>query len=334
MTTTTTRLLTLLSLLQTRREWSGSLLAERLGISDRTVRRDIDRLREMGYSIQASMGPDGGYRLVPGEDLPPLLFDDDQTIAVAVALHNASTSGAGIEEGATRALATIRQVLPSRLRHRLDALDVTAISDLPGTSTPMDVSPDTLVTLTNTIRAQEVLRFDYLPRGALPVDDSTTPPRRVEPHHIATSYGRWYLLGWDLDRADWRLFSVDRVLPRAPTGPRFTPREVPGGNVHEFVSARFRGQDVNEWPCRGTVILDLPARDVLPFAGDGAVRVIAENRCSLEIGSWSWGALAASFGRFETAMEVVEPPELIAAFATLAERYHLTAQTGTAPPAN
>ncbi|RYB93239.1 WYL domain-containing protein [Nocardioides oleivorans] len=328
MTTTTSRLLHLLSLLQSRRDWPGSLLAERLEVSDRTVRRDIERLREMGYSIGATMGPEGGYRLGAGSELPPLLFDDDQTVAVAVALQTAPAAGVGIEEGAIRALATIRQVMPSRLRHRLDALEVTAITGSAGSGTPAQVPVDVLVSLAGTVRAREVLRFDYAARDADPAAGTTSPPRRVEPHRIVTSRGRWYLLAWDLDRDDWRLFSVDRVTPRIPTGPRFTPREVPGGDVREFVSARFKGRDVNEWACRGTVILDLPAREVLPFAGDGTVRAVDETRCSLESGSWSWGSLAASLGRFEVPMEVVEPAELVEAFAELAARYATTARTG------
>ena len=323
--TTTSRLLNLLSLLQTRRDWPGSLLATRLEVSDRTVRRDVDRLREMGYSIQATMGPDGGYRLEAGSELPPLLFDDDQTVAVAVALQTASAVGVGIEEAAIRVLATIRQVMPSRLRHRLDAVEITTIADRAGGGPTMNVSTDVLVSLANTIRAREVLRFDYPAHGAVP-GEHTSPPRRVEPHHIATSHGRWYLLAWDLDREDWRLFSVDRVTPRTPNGPRFTPRGVPGGDVRAFVSARFKGSDVDQWPCRGTVILDLPAQEVLPFAGDGTVRAIDEHRCTLAIGSWSWGALAASFGRFEATMEVVEPPDLTAAFAVLAQRYAVAAE--------
>ena len=318
---TTTRLLNLLSLLQTRRDWPGSLLAERLEISDRTVRRDIERLREMGYRIQATMGPDGGYRLDAGSELPPLLFDEDQTLAVAVALQTASVVGVGIEEAAIRALATIRQVMPSRLRHRLDALEFTAIAGRPGDAPPTSVAMDVLVSLANTIRARQVLRFDYAARDASPADEAFGPPRRVEPHHLVTSQGRWYLVAWDLDRNDWRLYSVDRITPRIPNGPGFTPRDVPGGDVHEFVSARFKGRDVNEWPCRGTVILHLPAREVLPFAGDGTVRAIDDERCALEMGSWSWGALAASFGRFDAPMEVSGPPELMDAFAVLAKRY-------------
>jgi predicted DNA-binding transcriptional regulator YafY len=326
--TTTSRLLNLLSLLQARRDWPGPLLASRLDVSDRTVRRDIDRLREMGYNIQATMGPEGGYRLDAGSDLPPLLFDDDQTVAVAIALQASPAIGAGIEEAAIRALGTIRQVMPSRLRHRLDSLEVTTIGR-PGDAPPMTVSLDVLVVLAQTIRDRETLRFDYPPRDAVDTDEpALAPPRRVEPHHLVTSHGRWYLVCWDLDRDDWRLYSVDRIRPRIPHGPRFTPRTVPGGDVDEFVSARFKGSDVNAWPCRGTVLLHLPARDVLPFAGDGTVTAVDDRTCSLEAGSWSWGALAASFGRFDAPMEVIGPPELASAFAVLADRYARTSATG------
>lgn len=324
MTTTASRLLRLLSLLQTRRDWPGSVLADRMQVSERTVRRDIDRLRDLGYRIEATMGPDGGYHLGAGTRLPPLLFDDDQAIAVALALRTAPSAGAGIEEGAIRALATIRQIMPARLRHQLDALEVKTV---PGPGAPAPVTSEELASLAGTIRRREVLRFDYLARDTDPDAEHASVLRRAEPHHIVTSHGRWYLLGWDLDRDDWRLYRLDRVRPRIPTGPRFTPRDVPGGVVHEFVAARFKGRSTNEWPCWGTVVLDLPLQEVLPFAGDGTVVALDDSRCSLRSGSWSWGALAASYGRFETTMEVVEPPELVAAFAALAARY------GGVPPA-
>lgn len=325
MTTPTSRLLSLLSLLQTRRDWPGSLLAERLEVSDRTVRRDVERLREMGYTVNATMGADGGYRLAAGSELPPMLFDDDQTVAIAVALQTATVAGAEIGEGAIRALATMRQVMPPRLRHRLDALEVTAIRQRPGEGTPGAISMEVLLSLATTIRAREVLRFDYAPRIAQ-TDDPSRLPRRVEPHHLVTAQSRWYLLAWDLERDDWRMFSADRITPRTPIGPRFTPRDVPGGDVHEFVSARFKGSDVNQWPCRGTVILDLPVEEVLPFSGDGTVRPYNDGRCTLESGSWSWGSLAASYGRFEVPMEVLDPPELAEAFTVLAKRYRDTAE--------
>lgn len=326
MSTPTSRLLNLLSLLQTQRDWPGSLLAERLEVSDRTVRRDVERLREMGYSINATMGTDGGYRLAAGSELPPMLFDDDQTVAIAIALQTATVVGDEIGEGAIRALTTMRQVMPSRLRHRLDALEITAIRQRPGDGTPGAVSLEVLLSLATTIRAREVLRFDYASRLAS-TDDPSRPPRRVEPHHLVTAQGHWYLLAWDLERDDWRMFSADRITPRVPNGPRFNPREVPGGDVHEFVSARFKGSNINEWPCIGTVILDLPVEEVLPFAGDGTVRPYGDGRCTLESGSWSWGSLAASYGRFEVSMEVLNPPELTKAFTVLAERYSDTATT-------
>lgn len=316
---TTSRLLTLLSLLQARRHWPGSVLASRLDVSDRTVRRDIDRLREMGYRIETTMGPDGGYRLDAGAEMPPLLFDDDQALAVAIALRAAPALGAEIGEAAVRALATMRQVLPSRLRHRLDAVEVTTVGR-PGEAPVAAVPLDVLLTLAQAVRDRVTLRFDYMPRG-----EGEAQPRRIEPHHLVTSDGRWYLLGWDLEREDWRLFSADRVRPRVPRGAPFVLRVVPGGDVNAFVAARFKGADSNEWPCRGTVLLHAPVRDVLPFAGDGTVTAVDDEQCTLEVGSWSWGALAASFGRFEVAMEVVGPPELTEAFAVQAARFERTA---------
>jgi len=323
MTTTTSRLLNLLSLLQTARDWPGALLAERLEVSHRTVRRDVDRLREMGYSIRATMGPDGGYRLDAGSELPPLLFDDDQAVALAVALQAAMLSGVGIEEAAVRALTTVRQVMPSRLRHRLDALEFTAIHTRPGGGAPDSVSPGVLIELSTAVRAREVLRFDYASRRA---DAAPSLRRRVEPHHLVSSQGSWYLVAWDLEREEWRIFSADRVTPHSPTGPRFVPRQLPGGDVAEYVSARFKGSaQANQWPCNGKVVLHRPPADVLPFAGDGVVEELGPDRCSLEAGSWSWIALAASLNRFDTAIEVISPPELTEAFAQLAVRNAVTA---------
>jgi len=178
MTSTTSRLLLLLSLLQSRRDWPGSLLAERLEISHRTVRRDVDRLREMGYRIRAMKGPDGGYRLDAGSELPPLLFDDDQVLALTVALQAATASGAGIEEAAVRALTTIRHVMPQRLRHRIDAIGFTAVRARADDST---VAPDVLIAISAAIRAREVLRFDYANggRGRTPATGRAAPPGRT-----------------------------------------------------------------------------------------------------------------------------------------------------------
>ncbi|UFU05425.1 helix-turn-helix transcriptional regulator [Ruania halotolerans] len=325
MTATTSRLLTLLSLLQTRRDWPGTVLAERLGISHRTVRRDVDRLREMGYNIQATMGPDGGYRLDAGSELPPLLFDDDQAIALAIALQAAAATGAGIEEAAVRALITVRQVMPSRLRHRVNALEFTAIPARPGEQAPGSVSPDVLIALSMAVRAHEVLRFDYA-SSMQSADADQVPPRKVEPHHLVASHGRWYLVAWELEQDDWRIFRADRIAPRTPRGPRFTPRETPGGDVTAFVSARFKGSEhIDRWPCTGKAILSRPASHVLPFAGDGVVEDLGPSQCSLEVGSWSWVALAAFLNRFDAEIKVLNPPELTEAFAQLAARNAATA---------
>jgi predicted DNA-binding transcriptional regulator YafY len=307
---TSARLLSLLSLLQARRDWPGALLAARLDVSQRTVRRDVDRLRELGYPIAAVKGPDGGYRLDAGTELPPLLFDDEQAVALAVALRIASTSGAGIEEAAARALHTVRQVMPARLRRRIDTLQVTAV----GQATRPQVGSGVLLALSAAVHAREVLRFDYAGHDQ---------PRRAEPHHLVTWGGRWYLVAWDLDRADWRTFRADRISPRTPTGPRFTPRALPGGDdVAAFVTARFLGTDASgEWPCRGEVVIDLPAEVVSRYTRDGIVEALGPDRCRLVLGSWSWPGLAAALGRFDADLEVGGPPELRDAFAVLGRRY-------------
>jgi predicted DNA-binding transcriptional regulator YafY len=313
MSETSARLLALLSLLQARRDWPGALLAERLEVSPRTVRRDVDRLRDLGYPVRASKGPDGGYRLDAGADLPPLLFDDDQAIAVAVALQTATTTVTGIEEGALRALATVRQVMPARLRQRVDALQVTTVDRYANRRTTVDSA--VLIAIGMAVRAQEVLRFDYPAPG-----DEWVPPRKVEPHHLVTWGGRWYLVGWDLDRNDWRTFRVDRMTPKTPTGPRFTQRELPAPDVATYISSRFRGQDQN--PCRGEAILQAKASDIAQWAGRGAfVEEVTPTSCRLVLSAWSWTGLAATFGMFECDIEFVGPQELKDAAAQLAARY-------------
>ncbi|MDG4832925.1 WYL domain-containing protein [Solwaraspora sp. WMMD1047] len=315
---TSARLLALLSLLQARRDWSGTALADRLEISLRTVRRDVDRLRELGYPIRTVKGPDGGYRLDAGAQLPPLLFDDDQAIAIAVALQLVTGSGAGVQEGAARALTTLRQVMPARLRHRLDMMRITVVEQ-PTTRPEEPVSTAVLTAVGAAVQAREVLRFDYAPAGAAPHADA---PRRVEPHHLITWNGRWYLVAWDLDRGDWRTYRADRINPRTPTGPRFTPRQLPAPDVATFVAGRFRGSETaSDWPCVGEVILHLPAAVVATYTRDGSIEDLGPDRCKLELGSWSWTSLAAALGRYGADIEVIQPAELRAAFAELARRY-------------
>ena len=307
----TSRLLALLSLLQARRDWPGPLLASRLEVSERTVRRDVDRLRDLGYDVRATKGPDGGYRLDAGAELPPLLFDDDQAVAIAVALSAAATAGAGIEEGADRALATLRQVLPVRLRSRVDALDVAVIP-----RGGPEADPAVLLAVSAAVRDRAVLRFDY--------GDSADgrPPRRAEPHAVVATAGRWYLLAWDLDRDAWRTFRVDRIVPSSHAGGAFTPRAVPGGDAAAYVAGRFRGADgPGTWPCMGEVLLDRPAAEVAPYLDAGAVEAVRPDRCRVVLGAWSWPALAARIGQLEADVEVIRPKELRAAFAELAGRF-------------
>ena len=303
-------MLALLSLLQTQRDWPGAVLAERLEVSPRTVRRDVDRLRDLGYRIGAIKGPDGGYRLAAGSELPPLLFDDEQAVAVAVALQSIPASGIDIDEGAERALATVRQVMPSRLRHRIDGIR------FQGSTAAERVDPATLEAVTAAVRDRHVLRFDY---GAT---ESDAPRRRVEPHDVVSRQGRWYLIAWDLDRDDWRVFRLDRLHPRIPTGPAFTPRPLPGGiDARTFLAARSKGSDAaDRWPCIGTVVIDLPAREITPYLGDGDLEQLPDGRCRLTLGSWSWTALVAAAARFDAPFTIEGPAEFAEASAALSAR--------------
>jgi predicted DNA-binding transcriptional regulator YafY len=319
-------MLTVLSLQQARRDWPARVLAERLDVSERTVRRDVDRLRGLGYRIRAVKGPDGGYRLDAGSELPPLLFDDDQAVALAVALQNAAVAGSAFGEPALRALAAVRQVLPTHLRHRIDGLRFTAVP----TGVPTDaVDADVLLAVSAAVRSGEVLRFDYrspetAASDASPASRDLPPARRAEPHHLVARNGRWYLVAYDLDRGDWRTFRVDRLSPKTPTGPRFAPREVPGGDVARFVSARFRGGSSDAaggWPCTGTVILHAAAAELRPHLAGEALVELDDGRCRVTLGSWSWVALAGRIAQFDADFEVVGPPELAQASAALAGRF-------------
>ncbi|MEU3896158.1 YafY family protein [Streptomyces sp. NPDC045251] len=227
-TDTPARLLTLLSLLQTPREWPGGELADRLGVSRRTVRRDIDRLRELGYPVQATMGADGGYRLVAGKAMPPLVLDDEEAVAIAVGLRaGAGHAVEGVDEASVRALAKLEQVLPSRLRHRVATLQA-ATTPLTSGDGP-SIATGTLTVMASTVAGQERLRFAY--RAA----DGTESRRVTEPYRLVSTGRRWYLVAYDLDREDWRTFRVDRVSEPFATGARFAPRELPTGSAAEYL---------------------------------------------------------------------------------------------------
>ncbi|MEX0159758.1 MULTISPECIES: helix-turn-helix transcriptional regulator [unclassified Microbacterium] len=309
MTGSSSRMLALLSLLQTQRDWPGQVLADRLDVTPRTVRRDVGRLRELGYRISAIKGPDGGYRLAAGSELPPLLFDDEQAVAIAVALQSVPATGIDIDEGAARALAAVRQVMPSRLRHRVDGIRFTGVEN------ETRVDPAVLEAVSAAVRDRHVLRFDY--------GDHDRPARRTEPHAVVAREGRWYLLAWDLEADDWRTFRLDRMNPRIPTGPAFTPRELAAADAQTYLAARAKGSDAEDrWPCIGELVLDLPTYEVAQWIGrDGTVEPIDDVSCRVTVGSWSWVGILASIARFDAPFTVVGPPALADAARTLTGRF-------------
>lgn len=235
-TDTPARLFQLLSLLQTPREWPGAELSERLGVSRRTVRRDIDRLRDLGYPVRASQGAAGGYRLVAGKAMPPLVLDDEEAVAIAVGLRaGAGHAVEGVEEASVRALAKLEQVLPARLRHRVSALQIatTPLTSGDGAS----IAPETLTVMASAAAGHERLRFAYR------AGDGTESRRLTEPYRLVSTGRRWYLVAFDIDREDWRTFRVDRVSDPFATGARFVPRELPSGDAAEFIrDSMWRGR--------------------------------------------------------------------------------------------
>ncbi|MEU8330355.1 YafY family protein [Micromonospora sp. NPDC048839] len=317
MVETSVRLLRLLTLLQVRREWSGPELAERLAVSTRTVRTDVERLRVLGYQIESHPGVAGGYRLGAGSALPPLLLDDDEAVAVAVGLRAAAGgSVTGIEETSLRALAKLEQSLPSRLRHRVDALRAATVSAAGGGPT---VDADTLTAVSTAVHRAERLRFDYAGH------DGTATVRDVEPYRLVYTGRRWYLLGWDTDRADWRTFRADRIRPRVPTGPRFTPREPPGGDAVAHV---LRGVGSTAWPHPARVRLHASADQVaqrIPTTA-GLLEAIDEQTCLLHTGGESLSNLAAFLSTIEVDFDVLDPPELRAVVRAVAARFGRAAQ--------
>ncbi|TLF75921.1 helix-turn-helix transcriptional regulator [Nocardia cyriacigeorgica] len=313
MNDTPERLLRLLSLLQTPREWPGSELAERLGVTGRTVRRDIDRLRALGYPVEATMGAAGGYRLVAGTAMPPLLVDDDEAVALAVGLRAAAGSAiAGLEEASVRALAKLEQVLPAKLRRRVRVLGtaLAAPSDA-GPGVDAEVLTALAVAVTNTER----VRFDYRD-GA-----GARTARHAEPAGLVPSRRRWYLVGYDLDRGGWRMFRVDRVERARPTGARFTPRPLPADDPAAYVAGRR-----TDW---GTPVLHVSVTIEAPLArvagrlGDdpGDLTAVDATTCRLDCDrddspEWLAQRLLALGAQFR----VHEPPELRDRVRDLAER--------------
>lgn len=316
---TSARLLELLSLLQTPREWTGAELAERLEVDVRTVRRDIDKLRRLGYPVHAVAGA-AGYRLGAGAKLPPLLLNDDEAVAVVLGLRTAASGTiAGIEESSQRALAKLEQILPARLRHRISALQAATVSMSAGTPV---VDADVLTSIAAAIRDHERLRFDYRTHSG------SESRRTAEPHRLVHTGRHWYLVGWDVDRADWRTYRVDRLRPRVPNGPRFTPREAPEVDLARFVS---HGVSTAPYRYRARITLEVSAEVAADriSPATGVIEAIDGGHCLLHLGANTLNELAVYTGLFGFGFRVHEPPELIDHLRALAQR--VTAATSRYP---
>jgi predicted DNA-binding transcriptional regulator YafY len=310
-TDTSSRLLTLLSLLQGRRDWPGSELAHRLEVSGRTIRRDVERLRGLGYPVESLTGPAGGYRLRAGTAMPPLLLDDDEAIAIAVGLRTAArASVTGIEETSVRALVKLEQVLPAHLRRRVRALQ-SATTTLPAGGPTVD--PQTLTIIAAACRDFECVRFAY--RGR----DGVASRREAEPHSLVNLGRRWYLVAWDRARRDWRTFRVDRLSGPASTGVRFTPRDLPADDAASYVSQSLSAAP-NRYEAR--VTLHAPAdtiRKRVP-AYWGTIEPLDDERCEYRTGDDDLDWLAVRVAMLGVDFDVHEPPELAEHLLLLARR--------------
>ena len=315
---TSARLLRLLSLLQGRRDWSGRQLADRLEVDVRTVRRDVERLRRLGYPVESTTGIGGGYRLGAGAELPPLLLDDDEAVAVAVGLRTAAGGTVtGIEESSLRALAKLEQVLPARLRHRVQTLGDATVP-LPGPRPTVDA--DLLTVVAGACRARQQLRFDYR-------DHHGKDTRRVADPYRLVSWGRrWYLVAWDSSAEDWRTFRVDRMTPKPPAGPRYAARPLPAEDIAAYVEGKAASA---RWRYRARVRVHAPA-DVVEGRinpGVGTVEAVDEATCILHTGSDSVETMAVFVSLLGVDFDVLDPPELTAHVAQLAVRYARAAAT-------
>jgi len=296
---TSARLLQLLSLLQVRREWTGPALAERMGVTERTVRRDVGKLRSLGYPINASPGVAGGYQLGAGAQLPPLLLDDDEAVAVALGLSAVAASPvAGVAEASVRALTKLEQVLPGRLRPKFGMLR-NAVTTLPGARAAVD--PEILTSLSAAITDRRVVGFRYAKA------DGESSRRLAEPYGLVDARHRWYLVAWDLGREDWRTFRADRFgsVP-VPRG-RFTPRPLPGpdlaGYVHEsIVRSPYRYDVVVRIDAPVQQVAEKVPPQVAELEDDGGRTVLRAGFDSLEYPLIQLAGLGFAF-------EIIEPVE-------------------------
>lgn len=311
MADTSARMLALLALLQSRRDWSGGELAARLGVSARTIRNDIERLRSLGYPVDATRGRAGSYRLGAGGKLPPLLLDDEEAVAVAIGLRVA-TGVSGIDEAGRRALSKLLQVLPERLRPTVDAVAATVDRGPENTATDApdpEVDPRTLSAVAQAVRDVEWLRFDY--RGE---------PRRVEPYRVLNWQRRWYLVARDPDTGEWDTFRLDWLQPRMPTRRAFTPVPIPGGDYSAFA---MRAIASSGWNVHARLRIDAPAERVLARINPavGVVEAVDESTSILVTGADSLDTIAAYIGMLGMDFTVESPRELVPLLRRLAEVY-------------
>lgn len=311
------RLITLLSLLQSGRSVPGVELANRLSVTERTVRRDVAALRELGYRIDATSGPEGGYALMRGTRLPPLLFDEEQIVALAIALQ-AIPPVDGIADGAERALTTVRQLLPSRLASVVDRYRMAAPAPEGGR-----VATATLSQFAVAIQRCETIAVTYLARGI------TQPQRRhLEPHHVVHHADNWYLVAWDLDRDDWRIFRLDRLRPSIMPGARFARRNLPK-HPSTFVREQIEGR---AWECVGVVVMHAPMEHIASWAHpEWTLEELTPTRIRVTAAAWNWVGLIAWLSQYDVAFTIEGPTELAEAARTLSDR--LLAATDTDGPA-
>lgn len=310
---TTSRILSLLALLQVRPRWTGPELAERLGVTTRTIRNDVNRLRELGYPVDAELGSHGSYRLGPGAKLPPLLLDDEEAVAVAVGLR-AATGIVGIEESSARALTKLEHVLPHHLRRQVGAVHEATTRAPDNTDTDVEdptVDPAVLTAVASAIRDTEWLRFDH---------PGSDVPLVVEPYRLVSWVRRWYLVARDPASGAWRTFRVDRLTLRMATHRRFTPTPLPGGDYTAFV---LRDVASTGWSVHARITVHAPADAVLARINPtvGVVEALDSSTCVLVTGADSLEMIAVYVGMLGLDFRVTEPPALVEHLRVLAERY-------------
>jgi predicted DNA-binding transcriptional regulator YafY len=320
---TSSRTLRLLSLLQTHRYWPGAELADRLEVSVRTLRRDVDRLRELGYPVEANRGVDGGYQLAAGAAMPPLVLDDEEAVALAVGLQAAAHGGvAGVAEASVRALAKVVPVMPPRLRRRVEALRAATVPASWTDGGPV-VDPDVLTTVAQACRDAERLEFGYA------AADGARSDRLVEPFRLVPLGRRWYLVAYDLHRHDWRSFRLDRLTAPHRTGARFRPRELPADDAAAFVRGRLRNLPTSY---EVEVLVDAPAEVVRGRLGRWVgVEEVDDGHCRMRMSTDTLDWAAFAVGSLQAGCTVVAPPELQAHLRVWGDRFRHAALGRSAP---